>query len=1191
MADLSTQINLNPVAQPAAPAQAIPSATPIGVTPQEAAALDAPVHVLDPYGRPGQVPASQLGLAKSQGYTEAGAPPPEQQGVYDAALAKGFSPTLARGLSLASPYLSWEQGLMGGATAGLAEGAQRKIAGVVGPIVSKAIGGPEMTQDEAEAYWKDLAQGGAHPWVHGAGEASGLVASSVAAPYLRGAGAAAKGAGVVGRGLGLLSEAGQGAAAGAKALTGGLAARGALGRAASTGAQFAAQGAIETGLYTGVHELSEEMFGKPEISAEKILGAASDGAYGGAILGGALGAGGSLGKSAVTGTRDMVQGIAAKNADALQGFADEQRWRALSPNKKFTTEAERRFPGGAKGLGNLMGAEGLNGESFMQAVKEGDVATILGKTDDAIARVGVDIGESRAASTAKVLWGDIDDAIEKVAAPLRKSELLSDKLAKVNEIRSQLATDFLQGNEASLAVQRGEMGLEEGVAAMRAHEIPLQDVVARRQILDDLFYNEVKTLDPKMRVALMRDLRGNLEETIMKSFGEAAEASGDKFARASLESLKRRYQGLSIIRDTARSSAAGAASNRAIGLTDYVTMAGFGGGLTGLAAGAANRFMRSRGNSIAAAAADRIAAFGGKQRVTFRMADEASALANMQKEAAVADGVPSGAAEAPVAEIAVAEPAIEIPAKADRSTEFTYQKEWNPETTELLSATSPTPPEEMAKGMKEIFGDKIPTADDWYKMWKLPDGYSVHFDNMELFRSPAREGSLPQLSVEMHISNPEGDTVGDLFRSFSRDDKGRLVAGHDYMTLNPEVQGQGIASAMTKSSFRAYKDIGVDKVDIHAALSAGPYTWARQGFQWDAEQATEMAEKIQEYVTNKYGNPALADELAQKAYEGPRAVSEMKVGEENIGKPFLLQSGGWLGFKDVAAARAEREAARAAQDASHAAATAEAASKAAEFERVHRAIAHVDQQVDSAAKGLVTGVDSSAPFKASRAAGKDVYRTPFEATRALTAQYVRARDDVNRMQRDVSHVARDTGLPSMPTISASMAGNAMRATAYISSQLPQPIGSPALGEDMPHTVTDADMHAFLDKYEVARNPMSALRNIAKGRISSDQVDALKVIYPQLFSQLQVSSLTEVRNRQAAGKPLNFEVRQRLANLLGVHTDPSQEPDMAKLLQANIANSQQGKVEGMGPKMKPGRAVSLPASLGATRYDRLESLKR
>lgn len=1150
MADLSTQINLNPLAQPAAPQAPVPSALPVGTTPQEATALDAPVRVLDPYGRPGSIPASQLGMAKSQGYTEAGAPPPDEQPVYDAALAKGFSPTVARGLSLASPFLSWQQGVIGGATAGLGEGVERKIAGVVGPIAAKALGGPEMSQEEAEAYFKDLAQGGAHSTLHTAGEVAGLVGGTVAAPYLRGAGAA----GAVGSGLGLLSKAGSGAAAGARGLLGGLAARGAIGRAVATGGEFAAQGALETGLYQGVHELSEEMFGKPEISAEKVLGAAADGAYGGAILGGSLGAAGSLGKSAVTGTRDMIQGVAAKNADALKGFADEQRWRALSPNKKFTAEAETRFPGGAKALGNLMGDEGLAGESFMQAAKEGDVATILGKTDEAIARVGAEIGESRAASTATVKWGDIDDAIEKVAAPLRKSELLSDKLAKVNEIRSQLAGDFLKGNEASELVQRGEMGLKEGVEAMRAHEIPLQDVVARRQILDDLFYSEVKTLDPKMRVQLMRELRSNLEDTIMKSFGEAAEASGDKFARATLEGLKRRYQGLSIIRDTARSSAAGATSNRAIGLTDYVTAAAFGGGLKGLIAGAGNKFLRSKGNAMAAAAADRLAAFGGKPRLTVQMSDRAATLDALSKEASVADGASVAAGTAPES--------ISTPRQP-----MTFQGSLDDAAMSRLGLSPDAYSPDLEEVGRKVFGDRVPSPESWENMWHVPDGYSIKFKNFD---------GIKALKVEADILDNSGATVGNFERGFMRGKDGKLVVNHKYLVLDKAHQGKGIGSELQKSAIESYHDLGVDRIELHAGLDAGPYVWAKKGYQWQPGAEKDALDSVQLWADAKDASPEVVGAIRNAIHVNPKAVADLEIGGEKVGKSFLLDTGGWEGQMDVAGAHAE---------------AAEAAAKAAEFERVHRAIAHVDHQVDASARGLVAGVDSSAPFKAARAAGKDVYRSPFETTRALTAQYMKARDDVNRMQQDVQHIPRTSGLPSMPNISTAMASNAARTAVYISSQLPQPIGSAALGEDMPQTVTDADMHSFLDKYQVATNPMAALRSFAKGRISPDQVDALKVIYPELFSQLQVAALKQVRDRQTSGKPLSFEVRQRMSNLLGVQTDPSQAPDMAKMLQANIASSQQSKVEGMGPKMKPGKSVSLPASLGATRYDRLESRKR
>lgn len=1276
----------------------------------EPSATPPTVDVLDPVGRKGTIPATQLAAAQAQGFTVAAKTP--EDNVYEDAISKGFSPIVAKGISAASPFLSVQQGTVGGATAGLGEGLQRKIAGVVGPIAAKALGGPELSAEQAEEYYKFIAQGGAHPNLHTGGEVAGMVGSAVAAPYLRGVGAA----GTVGKGLGALTSLGEGAAAGAKALTGGLAARGALGRAAATGIDLGVRGAIETGVYSGVHELSEEMFGKPELSAEKILSAASDGAYNGGILGGAIGVGGSLAASGVRGARTYAGAVTSKNADALTKIANEQRWRAINPRQKFSQKADL-IPGGRDGVGETLGEYVFKDKSILEAIKSGDVATTQSKVNDALQSVGQRIGETRAASNAMVSWGAIDDAIEKVASPLKRSALLSDDLAKVEQLRSELATDFLQNNETAQAVARGEISAAEGRALMREQQIPLKDVVDRRQILDKKYYDEIKALDPKGRVELMRDARANLEDTIMSAFDDAAKAEGNVGARAELDKLKLDYRRLALARDAMKVSAPAAQANRAIGLTDYVTASAFGGGLKGLAAGAANKFFRERGNAIAAATADKLAGLGRKvTKAAPEAAVEAERLTSFgpgkirRAEEAVAGEppVPSG----PPAELlakreALAGEAADLEGKAGqpfraRPGEPTFgeppvRPDVGPEPVRppvepepALPVDEPLPAAAATGTFEERLTDAIHEInkrgkhDGLVPVYKLraefPELSKAEFDAKIIaldktsndFRFPVADSTN---KADRHISGQRPDVVEEIGRTLD----GAVVRPRQATKNNPgETATLGHAVAYNKPSGKPWARSGTsggsfeERINdaIHEANKRGPrgtyhglvpMREIRAEFpELSKAEFNEVLAKAEDknlvdlktidnikyastedaeaaIVKTRAGDPSKDIFANAKTYYGfgvankdasgkvwQRAVSEKEHAARKVAAEdkYADDYGAWFDRDEAATVAHEKamsdwKASRSAADESHAQATssyeaakaeaveqhkaalaayeaeqaadaAYAAERAAQFDRVQKAIEHVDSEIHKAAKGVVS--EPKMPASSSSQRASSPYRSqPKNAARDLVKRFDKARADVETMQQNAIKVSQPTGLDDMPNISTAMQLATMRTAEYISAQVPATLGTPSLGEDLPEVVSDADMHDFLEKFDAAQNPMSVVRNFANGRVTMNQVEALKAVSPEMFFEIQQAALEQVRNRQAEKKPVSFNTRQRLATLLEIRTDPSQDPAMAKMLQDNLIRDN-AQAAGAGKSKSGGRGMkkmSLPPALAMTKHDKLE----
>lgn len=199
-------------------------------------------------------------------------------------------------------------GVRSGLTAGLSDVGARKFADAVG---GKAAGDEYIRQADQQKE--------ASPVAHTLGEAAGMAGGAA----LAGAGGAANA--LPSAGISTLGGAAEGLAARGLAST---AAKGALGRAASTAVQFGARGAVEGGAYAGAQYAADQLAHDKEIATDKLFSAIGTGALwgggGGAVLGGA----GSLAASGVRAgaeaARDGLARVMARGGEVAAEVAGKE---------------------------------------------------------------------------------------------------------------------------------------------------------------------------------------------------------------------------------------------------------------------------------------------------------------------------------------------------------------------------------------------------------------------------------------------------------------------------------------------------------------------------------------------------------------------------------------------------------------------------------------------------------------------------------------------------------------------------------------------------------------------------------------------------------------------------------------------------------------------------------------------------
>jgi gas vesicle protein len=131
--------------------------------------------------------------------------------------------------------------------------------------------------------------------------------------------------------------------------------------------------------------------------------------------------------------------------------------------------------------------------------------------------------------------------------------------------------------------------------------------------------------------------------------------------------------------------------------------------------------------------------------------------------------------------------------------------------------------------------------------------------------------------------------------------------------------------------------------------------------------------------------------------------------------------------------------------------------------------------------------------------------------------------------------------------------------------------------------------AALDRFEryveAVQDPLSAVERISRGVFDAEAAEALRVVYPKIFAELQSKVLEMVGRRKQEGRPTSHEARVQLGLLLDMPLDESLAPGFLSTIQKPPPPP-----IGAGPAPSVGRPGSRPIEITGQRTDlgRLES---
>lgn len=147
-----------------------------------------------------------------------------------------------------------------------------------------------------------------------------------------------------------------------------------------------------------------------------------------------------------------------------------------------------------------------------------------------------------------------------------------------------------------------------------------------------------------------------------------------------------------------------------------------------------------------------------------------------------------------------------------------------------------------------------------------------------------------------------------------------------------------------------------------------------------------------------------------------------------------------------------------------------------------------------------------------------------------------------------------------PQVTEAMTEQAIRGVQYLYAQAPKNPSVGMMGKK-PWTPSDFQLAKFERTVTAATYPLSILTSLQNGSLTTEEVNAVKFIYPKLYSQIQMGVMEETAR---LNEELPYQKRIQLSILFQVPLDNAMKPEFIQMLQTNLAAiSEEEKVRQSG----------------------------
>lgn len=218
----------------------------------------------------------------------------------------------------------------------------------------------------------------------------------------------------------------------------------------------------------------------------------------------------------------------------------------------------------------------------------------------------------------------------------------------------------------------------------------------------------------------------------------------------------------------------------------------------------------------------------------------------------------------------------------------------------------------------------------------------------------------------------------------------------------------------------------------------------------------------------------------------------------------------------------------------------------------------VDLRLTGAVAGMFRGAAKAVPklpavklprvpvaAGAGRLGAKDAEREQKRETALAKAIEMSSSPDAIERALTVSHYDIHDVAPALAGV---MQQRVHKAALFLASKAPKVYSRPHSKVKMVDPVAAASFERYL---EAVSDPIAALGRFSQGRITSETAEAIRIVYPALYADLQDRIQTELADAAAEGREIPYAARIRLGLLFSTPTDPSLSGPVAMEIQAAI----------------------------------------
>lgn len=237
--------------------------------------------------------------------------------------------------------------------------------------------------------------------------------------------------------------------------------------------------------------------------------------------------------------------------------------------------------------------------------------------------------------------------------------------------------------------------------------------------------------------------------------------------------------------------------------------------------------------------------------------------------------------------------------------------------------------------------------------------------------------------------------------------------------------------------------------------------------------------------------------------------------------------------------------------------------------RIVRGVQAVQKLADSGARVLDKAVKVTTDALLGKTAEKiaikgETVKKTAESADNRRDRFNAARTKIAELQNPeafTSHIAGSYGgVEGTPNIKAAITKQLMGGVSYLAQQMPaDPMaGTSIMANKTNFTPSDAAVSKFMRQVDAVSNPLNVVDRVATGRVSQEEIQALKTVHPAVYQKLQTSVINGIMEH---GDKIPYERRLQIGQLFNTPTDYSMQPQFIAAMQQNFANTDGGRPDG------------------------------